>query len=82
MSDPIGAVRARFGADSMPEEGQYVKDLPDGTREVVFPVSALYWKLGSAKPEDGFEEGELSDEMLETVSGGGSSCVGPASSKF
>ena len=76
MSDPIGAVRARFGADFMPEEGQYVRDLSDDTREVVFPVSALYWTLGSAKPADGFHEGELSDEMLASVSGG--SCVGPS----
>jgi hypothetical protein len=70
--DPLEACRTRFGADAMANEGEYFVLLGDGSYEVVLPQSKVYFKFerpGNEHPQDA----ELSDEMLEMVSGGSTS---------
>jgi hypothetical protein len=69
ISSPINAVRERFGAAAMPNEGEFLRRGSDGCFELVFPVTNVCWGF---KPTND----ELPDELLEHVSGG-SPAYGP-----
>lgn len=68
LRDPLNAMRQRFGAEEMPNEGEHLRPLPDGGFQVVFPRTDAAWTFVAPA-------GELSDELLECVSAG--SCIGP-----
>ena len=70
VHDPLGATRARFGADALPNEGEFLRLTADGGFDLVFPVTKTFWHF---QKQDG---DELSDELLSHVSGGGST-TGP-----
>jgi hypothetical protein len=72
--DPLGRVRQRFGAAMMPNEGERQMPLEGGGFRVEFPVSKAVWHF--RRPE----QDELSDQLLEAVSGGGNSISGPTDS--
>jgi hypothetical protein len=66
-------VRQRFGEAMMPNEGEYQRPLETGGFSIVFPRSNAKWDFSAEMGE------ELSDEMLEVVSGGaGATGPGPA----
>jgi len=72
QSDPLNAIRTHFGDAVIPNEGEYLRPLPDGGFELVFPKTNAAWQF--APPLD-----ELPDELLEFAGGTSSSgCNGPS----
>jgi hypothetical protein len=63
LASPIQALTERFGAAAMPNEGEFVRALPGGGFQLVFPVTNVQWTFAA-------ESDELPDELLEQVSAG------------
>lgn len=68
LRHPINAIRKRFGAEAMPNEGESLRPLDGGGFQLVFPVTNVAWTFKSANDE-------LPDELLEYVSGGFSGSI-------
>jgi hypothetical protein len=62
INDPLKAIRAHFGDEAMPNEGEHLRPSADGGSEMVFPKTNVAWKF--AAPTD-----ELPDELLEFAGG-------------
>jgi hypothetical protein len=78
LTSPIKAIKERFGAAAMPNEGEYLRARPEGGFDLVFPVSKLYWTFQSQDNQGD----ELSDELLENVSAGSGAVSGPGKMQF
>ena len=63
IANPIRAVTGRFGAAAIPNEGEFLRAMPDGGYELIFPVTQVRWTFLPAT-------GELPNELPEGVSAG------------
>lgn len=75
VKDPLNSVRQKFGDAAMPNEGEYIKTLPQGGFALVFPRTNATWTFASSQLPEGTDE--LPDELLECVSAGAGPVSGP-----